>query len=259
MPTLDQAAASPLVKIMLIGHSGTGKTGALVSLVEAGYHLRILDLDMGLDALVNQVKSRCPDKLSTISFMSFRDKMKFGPTGSVLEGPPKAYAGALRALDKWEDGTIPAEWGNKYVLVIDSLTNLSLAAFRWARQMNPTAKEPRQWYSAAQELITDLIANVTSASFNSNVIIISHVEMTQLPDGQIQGFASAIGKALGPKLPRYFNTLVALEIQGQGTNVKRVLRTMPTALLTLKTPLIQVESELPIADGLAKLFAKLST
>lgn len=259
MPTLLDHAESPLVKIMLIGHSGSGKTGALTSLVKAGYKIRILDMDYGLDALVNHVKAECPDKLQNVSFMQFRDKTKIGPAGPMVVGAPKAFTSAVKALDLWEDGTVPSDWGHDYILVVDSFTNLSRAAFAWARQMNPTAKDPRQWYAAAQQVLEDTVATLTTDDFKAHVILMSHIELTTKADGSVEGFASSIGKALGPKLPRFFNTLVALETQGSGKNVKRVLRTVPTGMLTLKNPApMKIEAEYPIETGLATLFSKLS-
>lgn len=259
MPALTSRSASPLVKIMLIGHSGSGKTGALTSLARAGYRIRVLDLDNGLDSLANHLTHEAPEALSRVDYMSFRDKFKGGPTGPVVDGAPKAFVNAVKALDKWEDGSEPATWGPESILVVDSGTNLGLAAFRWAKAQNPGAKEPRQWYFAAQSALEDVIATATSESFNTNLIWITHIDIVEQKDGTIQGFASSIGKAPGPKIPRYFNTLVAVETKGQGTKMQRIIRTMPTSLLTLKNPApMKVEAEYPIATGLADLFAKLS-
>ena len=259
MPALSERPSSSLVKIMLIGHSGSGKTGALTSLARAGYRIRVLDLDNGLDSLVNHVRAEEPAALERIDYMSFRDKFKVTAAGPTVQGAPRAFVNAVGALDKWEDGTSPAEWGAETILVIDSLTNLGRAAFWWAKAQNPGAKEPRQWYFAAQSAIEDVIATATAESFATNLIIMSHIDLVEQRDGTVQGFASSIGKALGPKIPRYFNTLAAIETKGQGANVQRIIRTMPTALLTLKNPApMKVSAEYPIATGLADLFAKLS-
>ena len=53
MPALGQHQSSDIVKMLFIGPSGAGKTGALASLASAGYNLRILDMDNGLDVLAN--------------------------------------------------------------------------------------------------------------------------------------------------------------------------------------------------------------
>jgi hypothetical protein len=259
MPSLESRADNAFVKIMVIGNSGAGKTGSLTSLVRAGYRVRILDLDYGLDALINHIKSECPDKINLVDYMAFRDVYKNGPMGPTIVGAAKAFPSALKAMDKWEDGTSPAEWGPGSVFVLDTLTGLSKAAFAWAQSSNPSAKEPRQWYYSAQQAIEDTIAGLTSDTFGTNVIVMSHIDIVTQKDGTVQGFATAIGKSLGPKLPRYFNTLVALETAGQGSTVKRKFRTYPTAMLTLKNPApMKIEAEYPIETGLATLFSKLS-
>lgn len=259
MPALSDRTTSPLVKIMLIGHSGAGKTGALTSLARAGYRIRVLDLDNGLDSLVNHLREEEPAALDRVDYMSFRDKMRITPAGPVVDGAPRAFVNAVKAMDKWEDGSDPATWGPDSILVIDSLTNLGRAAFWWAKAQNPGAKEPRQWYFAAQSAIEDVIATATAEAFATNLIIMSHIDIVEQKDGTVQGFASTIGKALGPKIPRYFNTLASLETKGQGAKVQRIIRTMPTSLLTLKNPApMKVDAEYPIETGLATLFSKLS-
>ena len=256
MANLSEHKSSTFVKLLFIGNSGAGKTGALTSLVEAGYQIRIIDLDSGLDALANHVRETSSQLLSTIQFESFRDKMKMTPTGPAVVGSPKAYVNTLNALERWPtDGSDPSKWGEKHVLVIDSLTNLGRAAFQWARAANPMSKDPRQWYKTAQDLIEDLIANVTSDAFETNVIIISHVEMVET-NGTIKGFVSSIGKALGPKIPRFFNTLLLSETSGSGKNVKRQIKTLPTGLIDLKNPApMKIEATYEIQDGLAKIFS----
>lgn len=259
MPKASDYTSNKLVKLLFIGNSGAGKTGALTSLVEAGYELRIIDLDNGLDALIHHVKTKNPKLLEKIEFVSYRDPVKMSPTGPRVSGSPKAYTKTLAALETWpEDESDPAEWGDKKILVLDSLTNVGRAAMQWAKAANPATKDPRQWYSAAQALVEDLIANLTSDSFATNVIVISHVELTETPDGRTKGFTSSIGKALGPKLPRFFNTLLLSETSGSGKNVKRLIKTMPTAMIDVKNPApMKIDAEYPIETGLAAIFGKL--
>ncbi len=260
MASLDEQEPSEFVKLILIGNSGAGKTGALTSLVKAGYNLRIIDLDAGLEALSFQIKEECPERLRQVQYQSFRDKMKMGGAGPVLVGAPKAYVNTLNALEKWpDDKSDPAEWGKDTILVIDSLTNLGRAAFQWARAMNMTSKDPRQWYKAGQDLIEDLIANITSKDFRTNVIVISHIEYVE-SSGITKGYVSALGKALGPKIPRFFNTLVLSETSGSGKTVKRQIKTFPTGAIDLKNPApTKFEAAYDISDGLARIFATLKS
>ena len=258
MPSATEHKSSRFVKLLFIGNSGAGKTGALTSLVKDGYDLRVIDLDSGLDALINHVREEAPNRLGHIQFQTFRDRIKMTPAGPKVVGSPKAYVNALAALEKWpDDGSDPSRWGDKTILVLDSLTNLGRAAFQWAVAANPTSKDPRQWYKTAQDLIEDVIANLTSDEFETNVIVISHIEYVE-NQGIAKGYASSIGKALGPKIPRFFNTLILSETSGAGRNVKRKIKTLPTGMIDLKTPNpMKIEAEYEITDGLSLLFKKL--
>ena len=48
MPTLDTHQSSEFTKLLYLGDSGSGKTGSLVSLLKAGYKIKVLDLDNGV-------------------------------------------------------------------------------------------------------------------------------------------------------------------------------------------------------------------
>ena len=259
MPALSDRIASPLVKLMYIGDSGTGKTGSLVSLVKAGYKLRILDMDNGLDSLVAEIKKQCPDKIANVSFQSFRDDYKPDVgKGIKLDGRPKAFYNMLKALEEWEDGTNPAEWGDETILVLDSLTAVGRAALNWAESLDPMAKDKRQWFFSAQSAVEKLLDMLTSANFSTNVIVVSHVQITERADGSVKGYASAVGSALGPKIPKYFNTLVCSESKGAGDNVKRTIQTRPTTMLDLKVPdEDHIGKQLPLNTGMAELFKTL--
>lgn len=258
MPNLDDLQQDKFVKILYIGDSGAGKTGSLVSLVAAGYRLHILDLDKGLDSLVSFIRRECPDKLKNVDYETLRDPYKVVGNQVMIVGAPKAFTGSLTLMTKWSDGTNPAEWGPQNIFVLDSLSALGRAAFEWAKGMNPTTKDPRQWYGTAQKAVEDTISVLTSDAFRTNVIVISHVNMQELPDGTVKGFANSIGKAQGAVLPRYFNTLLLAETMGSGAAVRRTIKTVPTGTIDLKNPApFTVDKELPLGTGLATIFEKL--
>jgi hypothetical protein len=260
MANLADHHGSKFVKLALIGDSGTGKTGALVSLVQAGYKLKILDLDNGLDALREWAKVKCPDKLANVDYETYRDKYKVHSSqGLILDGQPKAFTNSLKLLEKWTDETKPCEWGEETIFVIDSLTAYGKAAFEWAKGMNSSAKDPRQWFYLAQQAVEDTVALLTGEAFKTNVIIISHVTYDEWTDGTTKGTMSAVGKALGPKLAKYLNTLVLAEKTGKGDSVVRSIRTAPTSVIDLKTPGPGFEVTLPLGTGLAEIFKKLKT
>lgn len=258
MAKLSEHQSSKYVKLLYIGDSGSAKTGSLVSLVSAGYKLRILDLDNGLSALFQYARLQCPDKMDNVDFETRRDKFKASPLGPILDGAAKAYIESSTLMTKWTDGTAPMSWGEDTIFVLDSLTALGQAAFNWAKSMNPGAKDPRQWFFTAQQSIETIISMLTSETFKTNLIIISHVQFQELPDGTTKGYATSIGKALGSTVPKYFDIMVLAQTQGSGKNVKRTINTLPTSMIDLKNPVpFKLDQTLPLETGLATLFEKL--
>lgn len=257
MPTLDEHQSGDFTKVVYIGGSGTGKTGSLVSLLQAGYDLVILDMDNGLDVLKQYARQRCPDRLSAVRFETVRDEYKaHSVMGPVVKGTPKAFVRSTELMTKWSDDTVPAEFGPQTIFVLDSLTGLSKAAFEWAKALNPSAKEPRTWYGVAQGAIENIIAMLTSEAFHANVVVISHVDVREMPDGTFKGSIMSIGKALNDVLPKYFNTLVLAESTGSGESVKRKIKVRPTGVIDLKTPVPDdlIPKDFPLETGLADLF-----
>lgn len=240
-----------------MGDSGTGKTGALASLAGAGYKIRILDMDnkVGEGILPKAIKKDHPDKLGAVDFMSFRDLYKSTAAGPMFDGTPKAFVEAMAAMDKWEDGTVPKDWGVETVFVLDSLTFFADAAFNWARSMNMGAKDPRQWYGTAQDAVEKCIATLTSKAWNVNVIVICHVSWVNRPDGTMKGYPATIGQALGPTIPAYFDNMVVCQT---GAGNKRTIQTIPTAMIDVKNAAsFTMPPTLPLETGLAEIFKQL--
>ncbi len=256
MPKLSEHQAGKFVKLMLIGDSGTGKTGALTSLVKDGYNLRILDMDNGLDALRQWVNHDCPDNVDQVDFETLRDTMRMTPSGPIVTA--KSYIEALKLMSTWSDGTNPADATEKDIFVVDSLTALGKAALEWAKAGAPGAKDGRQWFFAAQQSIENVLAMLTAEAFHSNVIVISHINWKEVQEGQHKGHPSAVGSALGPVIPRYFNTMLQAEIVGSGKSAKRIIKTMPSSMIDLKNPSpFKMEDTYPLGEGMAKIFRNL--
>lgn len=261
MAKLSEHHSSKYIKVMLIGDSGTGKTGSLASLVE-DYDLRILDFDNGLDILKAFVTRNNPERLGSIDYESVRDEYKASERLGATVTKPTAYVEASKLLTKWSDDSIPGNWGPNTVFVLDSLTTLGKAAFEWARVINQTTgngnHDQRAWYGTAQGALENIIALITSDAFEANVVVISHVSYDEA-NGLTKGYPTTIGKALGPRIARYFNNLVLAESSGTGEKVKRTIRIVPNDLIDLKTsaPFAFEGRSLPLETGMRDLFRAL--
>jgi hypothetical protein len=262
MPSLAQHQSNDLTKLLLIGDSKSGKTGSLVSLVKAGYKLRILDLDNLLDVLKYLILNQCPEKLDAVEYRTLRDKRKSGPAGSILDGKPTAWINSLKMLDHWKYDDVdlgkPFEWGADCILVIDSLSRLCDAAYDFHETIIPVGKggqyDARAVYGNAQDDVEKLIGMLTSPGFGVNVIVIAHVTYQEQPDGTTKGFPQGVGQKLSPKIPQYFSS-VALLANKHG---KRTIQTTSTPLMDLANPApFLVQPSYPIETGLADFFAAL--
>jgi hypothetical protein len=106
-------------------------------------------------------------------------------------------------------------------------------------------------------MIQSNIANMTGAGFNPHVIVCTHV---RYEEDLGKALANAIGKALGPDLPRYFNNMVLAETVGAGKMAKRIIKTVTTGTIDLKNENpFKVAAELPLETGMATLFKSLQS
>lgn len=277
MPSLAQVQSDKLIKMLLMGDSGNGKTGALASLVLAGYQLFILDFDKGLDSLTSVLKDKDPtgEALKRVQFVSLSDKMKQIGQFLMVDGQTKAWPEAMRMLTEWKDvddaGKAitygkPQNFGKDAILVIDSSTMMGEAAMRHVKFMNGTQDRPRsqpEW-GAAQEMFEKALQMLTSEDFKCNVIINTHIKYVggqeEVAAGQtpepMKGFPSSIGKALSEKIGAYFNIALLVDKVTLGKTTTRKIKRLPDAVISTKDPLIDknLPTELSIEDGLAKYF-----
>ena len=255
MPTLDQHQSNDFTKMIVLGDPGSGKTGGLTSLVKEDYTLGIVDFDNGLDPLVQYIKHECPDKIGNVHYVTLRDKYKMTVDGPVIVGAARAFADGLKLMDSWPDLGSPSEWGPKHILVIDSLTMMSKACFDWREQL-VTSKagkyDQRAVYYDAQKIIEKTLANLTSESFRTNVIVLAHVQYIEDEDGVRRGYPKSVGSALSSWIGAYFNSMALCQTTTSG---KRVVLTTPTPAVTLKNPKpFDMMKEYPISTGFAEFF-----
>lgn len=266
MPELGSNLEQLPVKMLLIAHSGFGKTGSLASLAAAGYKLHILDYDNGTEVLLGYLdKQYWPN----VEYETFTDKFKvLGDKAMPLTA--LAWQQGIQKLDKW----ITAHNTTEHIMVLDSLTMISQAAFRHILYLNKRlGTRPYQSdFGEAQRLIEDLLAFLYSKDVKCHIIVNSHISYIGGPDPNadenkkdeqnsdtvkpLQGLPTSIGKALSPNIPRYFNNMVVGKVVGEGSGALRQLYTVPMDLVPAKTS-VKLKASYPIATGLADIFKAL--
>ena len=263
MPSLSDHPTRTIVKLLAYGEPKTGKTGSLVSLVQADFKLFILDFDNLLGILRRQVLAQCPDKIDNIHFVSLMDKYKVGVKGSEYGGKPTAYLDSLRLLNCWkdddEDFGNPAEWPDDHILVIDSLSRWCDACYNLHDQMTPkTGSKGGQYdgraaYWDAQDDMEKQLATVTSLkTFPVNTIVIGHGVYTKLDDGTTRILPQGIGAKLSPRIPSYFSNVVYY----RNKDDKRTIQLESNRMVNLAND-ASLTGDLPIETGLATIFAAL--
>lgn len=261
MSSLANHQSTNTTKVLVIGDAKSGKTGALTSLVAAGYKLRILDFDNLLDPLRAFVERECPDRLDNVEFRTLRDKRKAGPEGAMIDGKPVAFSNALKMLDHWKYDDVdlgrPCDWGPDCILVLDSLSRFCDAAYDFRLPLAVRGRsgevDLRAVYGDAQDAVENTVANLTSSNFDTNVIVIAHITYQETPDG-IKGFPQGVGQKLSPKIPQYFPSVIRFFNKGG----KRSIKTTSTPMIDLANPKpFDMLAEYPIETGMADIFAVL--
>lgn len=279
MPNLSTFQSDNVVKMLLIGDSGNGKTGALASLALAGYKLRVMDFDKGIEPIKEAIlKAGKPEALANVEYETFDDKFQIVGGNVIPRGVPTSVQEALKMLDYWgpkskKDSTDlgkPSEWGRDAILVIDSLSHFCNAVMRYVQATNPagasSGKNPSQpEWGSAQRIVEQALGLLYSEDFNTNVIVTAHVTYIQSKDqldedgkpaGAIRGLPNALGQALPPKIPTYFNHMLIVDKMGSGVHVRRQIKTVPDMLVNAKSPLSLsgIPATLPLETGLATYF-----
>jgi hypothetical protein len=250
MPNFVNHPATERATMLLLGDSGAGKTGSLASLANAGYKLRILDFDNGLDILRAYVDE---DKLENISYQTCRDTLE----------TVNAFQTGLGLMSHWktseEDLGKVTDWGPDTFLIVDSLSLMSEAALR--RVLKREGKKPTdnpsqpQWGDAMRD-IENILLHLTGNTLKCNIICTAHI--TYIEEGGVvnRPYPSVIGNKLPPKISRYFNTVCRIDVK-PGKGGERVIRTVADHKMALKnTSPTTIPEEMPL--DLAQLFKLLT-
>lgn len=250
-----------MIRMILLGDGGAGKTGALASLVKAGYNLHIADYDNGMEILRNVLASEAKKDgkppgayLSKVDFETCRDKSKL--IGSVAQPEDsKAWSAGIRYLEN-----VFKTAGPNDIAVVDSLSFAAKAAMIYILKINNRlAARPFEGdWGDAQRLTERFVDMITSSSVPCHVICTAHLayQGNEAAGESLKGFPSMIGKALNTVVGRYFNHQLLIRQVGTGNALRRMIHTTTFANIELKnTNPGVIKPEYPLVTGLADYFA----
>ncbi len=277
MTALSAHQSSQTTKMLLIGDSGAGKSGALASLASAGYNLRIIDVDNGLDVLANYLKDPSsgyrPDALDRVQYETITDPMRT-VGGKLIPVRATVWSRTVELLNDWSPKTTIkwpekaeandtaelgpiSSWGIQDVLVIDSLTMMAKAAMNFVLAMNARLGQQAHqsdWYQG-QQLLESLLEKLYDVNIRCNVVINCHITYIGEENGPQRGYPSSLGRALSPRIGRYFNSILMAKTVGSGAGAKHKILTSSTPMVELKnTAPLKVKGEYELGNGLAEYF-----
>lgn len=256
MAALVDHKSQALVKTLVVADSGFGKTGALASLAKAGYNLRIIDFDNGLDILRNLLAND-PAALARVEYETFTDKLKNVNGNMMLDGLPTAFANAMKYLSNWPVHGSLDKWTDRDVLVIDTLTTMGLASMKHILGLTGRdGKAQIQDWGAAMDQIERVVQLLATKEVNCNVILNCHIQLAETVDGMgvLKGYPAALGNKLSPKIPIYFNNCLVGKSTGMGATKVRKFLTRGDGMVEGKSSNLTVPVELPQDTGLADFF-----
>lgn len=226
----SQRSPLPGIKVMLIGGTGTGKTTAIKTLIEAGVTPMCVFTEPSFDVLGDIPADRLhwhyispmADTMEGLRSMVRNIGMMSYEQLTKMQDPHRSANNmVLPMYDLLMDykcqrtgkafGNV-GTWGTDRALVIDSLSGLSKAAVAAVVGDRPAMSPPD--YMVAQSIVGKFI-DFMCVSLHCHFVLTAHAERETDPAfGGTKIMASAIGRALSPILPRNFTDVILTKRNG---------------------------------------------
>lgn len=256
--------------VLLIGASGSGKTESLLTLIESGLELFVIVTEpRGVETLIDGcMRRKLPlEKLHWMEIFptrkGFESLAQQARKVALMdqEALAKMKPGGERSNAQWielykgllnfKDGKDGKEYGpvddfdTSRVVAIDSLSGLSIMSMDITIGDKVTAS-PSEW-GTAQNQIEKLL--MTCSSMRCMFVLTAHAEREQDEiTGVTRVMASALGRKLAPKLPRFFSEVVLSKRIAEGDN-ETFLWSTGEAGYELKKRSLPLSSKLPPSFG----------
>jgi hypothetical protein len=225
MPKMENHQAQDRVQILLAADSSSGKTSSLATLANAGYKLRILDFDNGLDVLRSHLSD---DGLANVHFKTLRD--------DIEAAKPTAWKEFRKVLkDGWtetdENGEVveelgrPRDWGTDMVLAIDSATFMTSALKHEILALNQDKMTSQlsqpQWGDVSRHM-TNLLESLTSHRYGCNMIITATTIAVEDANGVSKMYPNIGSKPFAQSVSSFFNNVIGIKSMAKGRKLRTV-------------------------------------
>lgn len=230
--TANLQSSFPGPKIMLVGETGTGKTHATRTLIDAGLETFCIFTEPGMEVVADipcekgmhfhYIAPSSPDwaamidsatKINTMSF-EFLTKM-----GDVNKKSYTEFIDLLQTMSNFKCdrcgqafGPVDA-FGPNRAVVIDSLSGLNIMAMNLVTGSKPV-KSMADWGVAMDNLERFITKFTTDVKCTG--VLIAHLEReADEVTGGVQLMASTLGKKLAPRIPRFFSDVIHCKREGE--------------------------------------------
>ncbi len=219
-------------RIIVAGDSGSGKTGLLATVANAGYRTCIIDADNGLDVLDAYLTDEGRENLHYITLKDNVEKRTsaWGEFVKILTNGWKDDEEDLGKIDEWDENS---------VLVLDTLDFLGKAAMRVVMSQAGKALDAQpeiQHWGDAQRMLEQRIAALCSPTIKCHLIVNTHLKQVEDSIGRSQHYPAMCGTAPSLYIGDYFNTVVRLDTKAKLTGeAVRTIRTTSDNKMNLKS------------------------
>jgi len=220
----------PGPKILLVGSTGTGKTHALRTLLDAGLEVFGIFTEPGMEVLSDTNPARMHwhyippastpweqmiDSARKINTMSFESLTKLSDINKRQHTELLDLLTTLSNFKCDRTGEVfgPVDsFGTDRAVFIDSLSGLNIMAMNLVTGTKPV-KSTADW-GVAMDNLERLIIKLT-VDLACTFVLTAHLEReADEVTGGIQLMASTLGKKLAPRLPRFFSDVIHAKREG---------------------------------------------
>lgn len=251
-------------RVLIMGESASGKTGALAQLANAGYRLLIHDFDQNARVIGNYLKEGHADV-----YIKTYDVARLVNVGNPAEAEKVQKAAVVqmneffRMLKHWktpeEDLGPSSALTTKDVVVVDSSTFLGELCLMAAMQHPEANRHMPTIYRIGGQFMASIFDYLCGSQMGASAVVLSHIQQDGKTDeqgniiGKAREIPTALGKKMARRMPQYFTDIWRLDV---GRTGERTFNTQATDSTSLRASSPTIKATEPF--DLASIFGRLT-